>query len=89
MIVVFPWATLRLLDWSADRTASVSSYRYSFESKLVLKIEHYLDDVLSSAVKIGFKSAVDLDQCLACLPRGKEFIKAINDKAAARPIAQT
>lgn len=81
-------AATPVLEWNDDGGASASSYRYSFEPKLVLKIDHYLGDVLSGSIKLGFKSAVDLDECLACLPRGRELLKAIQAKNSAAPVEQ-
>ena len=53
-------------------------------SKNVLQVEHLLGKVRSDAVRIGFASAVDLDECLGCLPRGRELVEAVHGREAAR-----
>ena len=51
-----------ILEWNGDGGASASSYRYSFEPLLVIKVGHHVGDVLSGASRLGFEGAVDLDE---------------------------
>ena len=68
------------MDWKTEDLPSTSSFRYGFDSKNVLRIDHYLGSVLSSQIKIGFSYPLKVDECLACLPRGKEALRRAHNE---------
>ncbi len=75
-----------LIEWDSQGNPSATSFRYSFESKTRLTIGHYLAHVRSDSVTIGFASALHLDECLACLPRGSELLKKLQGDAKVSPL---
>ncbi len=67
-----------LIEWDTRGLPSASAYRYGFAPKNVLVISHMIDKTLSDMAKVEFASALDLDACLACLPRGKEVLAEVD-----------
>lgn len=75
-----------MLEWPRAGGASISSYRYGLQSKNTLDIDHYIGSVLSDSIGLEFSRVRDVEDCLGCLPRGREMVEELRAAAKSAPV---
>lgn len=75
-----------ILEWNTGDTPSASSFRYGFCAKNTLEVFHYLGKVPSAVIRIAFVRALDVDECLACLPAERRCSNRLTTRPRRRPL---